>query len=314
MEAAVLPDVVPLRVTVGICTYRRESLFDTIASIARQELPAGCTLDLVIADNDVEARLAARLAGAATVAGLAIRYVHAPARNISVARNACLDAARGDLLAFIDDDETARPGWLAALLAAQAQTGAGAVFGPARAIYPPDAPRWMTEIDLHSNIPHSRGGIVETGYSSNVLLDLRQPALRQTRFDPLLGRTGGEDVDYFFRLHRQGVIMAITMAAEVSEPVAPKRLSFGWLLSRRFATGQIYGHCVLRSARQAGRAAHLAVAGTSLAKGLYCSARAAVQVFDRSRFCYWFLRGGFHFGVASGALAPPSTINYGGET
>jgi hypothetical protein len=34
-------------------------------------------------------------------------YVHAPARNISIARNACLDAADAPLIAFIDDDETA---------------------------------------------------------------------------------------------------------------------------------------------------------------------------------------------------------------
>lgn len=304
----------PLRLTVAICTYRRDSVFDTIASVGQQVLPAGYRLDLVVADNDDAARLGPRLAAAAQVAGLHLTYVHAPARNISVARNACLDAARGDLLAFIDDDETALPGWIAALLAAQASTGAGAVFGPARAVYPAEAPGWMAAIDQHSNIPHSRGGVVETGYSSNVLLDLRQPALRDIRFDPRLGRTGGEDVDFFFRLHRRGVALAITMAAEVSEPVARKRLSFGWLLRRRFATGQIYGHCLLRSARQAGSAAHLALMGRSLAKGAYCSLRALPQVFDRAGFCYWFLRGGFHFGVASGALAPPGTAHYGEET
>ena len=34
-------------------------------------------------------------------------YVHCPAANISIARNACLDNSSGDFLAFIDDDETA---------------------------------------------------------------------------------------------------------------------------------------------------------------------------------------------------------------
>ena len=67
--------------------------------------------------------------------GLDYLYVHAPARNISIARNAALDAAQAPLVAFIDDDETATPLWLAALLECHQQTSATIIFGPVQAVY-----------------------------------------------------------------------------------------------------------------------------------------------------------------------------------
>ena len=54
---------------------------------------------------------------------LQITYVHAPARNISRARNACLALATAPLIAFIDDDEVASPQWLAALMDTQTKHG-----------------------------------------------------------------------------------------------------------------------------------------------------------------------------------------------
>ena len=61
-------------------------------------------------------------------------YLHAPARNISIARNACLEAASAPLVAFIDDDEIARPGWLAGLVADMDAPNADVVFGKVAAL------------------------------------------------------------------------------------------------------------------------------------------------------------------------------------
>ena len=46
-----------------------------------------------------------------------LRIVQEPRRGLSFARNAGLAAARGDIIAFTDDDATADPAWLAALIA-----------------------------------------------------------------------------------------------------------------------------------------------------------------------------------------------------
>src|SRR3954453_12409000 len=117
-------------VDVGVCTFRRPAVADTLASLASQVLPQGVSLRVIVADNDAEPEARTRVLTAAEAHGLDVVYRHAPARNISLARNACLDAATAEWIAFLDDDETASPGWLAALLAEAQVGGWDAVLGP----------------------------------------------------------------------------------------------------------------------------------------------------------------------------------------
>ena len=113
-----------------------------------------------------------------------IVYVHCPAANISIARNACLDNCSGDFLAFIDDDETASPEWLVELLAVAAATGADAVLGPVSAVYDDAAPGWMQRGDFHSTQPVWVGGEIRTGYTCNVLLRRASPSIARAPLQP----------------------------------------------------------------------------------------------------------------------------------
>lgn len=285
-----------IEIDLCICTFRRDSLADAIRSAAAQELPAGHGLNIIVADNDETPSAQARV----RALGLAATYLHAPARNISIARNACLDAAKGDWIAFLDDDETAPTDWLAQLLSCAAETGADAVFGPSRAIYPADTPDWITKNDFHSNHPQHLGGTVETGHSCNVLF--RRPP-RDIRFDPALGRSGGEDTDFFYRLHRAGRRFAICEQAQVTEPVSPSRLSFRWLAERRMAEGQHY-------AQSAGRPRPALIAA-SLAKAAFSAARAVPHATNRPKLAFWTLRALFHLGVVRAAIKPVQREAYG---
>src|SRR5207244_3041165 len=106
-------------------------------------------------------------------------------------------------LAFIDDDETATPGWIAALLD-EAEQGWDAVLGPVKAVYGPDAPAWMAATDFHSTAPVRIGGDILKGYAGNVLLRRATVERLGLRFDLALGRQGGEDDDFFYRLTDAG--------------------------------------------------------------------------------------------------------------
>ncbi|MEL6100358.1 MAG: glycosyltransferase [Pseudomonadota bacterium] len=294
-------------VTIGICTFRRQSVADTLAGLSRQELPYGITLRVVVADNDVEPTSRDLVERVATCHQLDLTYVHAPAGNISIARNACIDTAQSGLLLFIDDDEVPEPGWIVGLLNAHEATGADVIFGPSKAVYPQGSPDWMRENSFHSNIPVTRKGIVETGYSSNVLINLDDPRVAENRFDLAFGKTGGEDVDFFFRLYRAGVQMDIAPAAIVREPVDPKRMSLPWLVRRVYSVGKVYGHCA--SSGHPLTRTHKLV--SSSAKAVYCGARAAISAYSAKRSSYWFLRGVFHAGVCSGAVTRPTREAYG---
>lgn len=285
-------------IDICICTFRRDTVADAIRSAAGQVVPQGHALRVIVADNDEAPSALARVK--AIGSAVPVHYVHAPARNISVARNACLDAARGDWIAFLDDDETAPSDWLAHLLACAAEQNADAVFGPSRAIYPAGTPDWITTNDFHSNLPQRRGGTVETGHSCNVLFRSPPPDLR---FDPALGRSGGEDTDFFFRLHRTGRRFAICDTAEVTEPVAPHRLSWRWLAERRMAEGQHY-------ATSAGKPRPVLLAG-ALAKAAASAAIALPNATNRPKLAYWTLRALFHLGVARGAIKPARREAYG---
>jgi succinoglycan biosynthesis protein ExoM len=291
-------------VDVAICTFRRPSVTGTLASVAAQALPTSMTLRVIVADNDDTPSAREGVEAAARALGLRLTYVHAPARNISIARNACLEAAQADWLAFLDDDEEAAPGWLQGLLDCAQSEGADAVFGPALAIYPEGAPRWMARGDFHSNLPVRRAGKVETGHSCNALI--RRAALpADLRFRPELGQSGGEDTDFFHRFGRSGARMAICDTALVTETVPPHRLRLGWLAERRFAEGRHYAGSAGR-----GRAA-LALSG--LAKSALCLTLALPMALRPPKAARWALRGLFHAGVAAGAIAPNSRRRaYGG--
>ena len=64
------------------------------------------------------------LCDAAAAADSRIRVVHQQNRGLSGARNAGLDAARGEWIAFVDSDDTITPDYCAKLYAAVKQTGA----------------------------------------------------------------------------------------------------------------------------------------------------------------------------------------------
>lgn len=288
-------------VDVCICTFRRPAVLTAIASVAIQALPDGMALRIVVVDNDEAPSAMARIRDAAARSAVPVAYRHAPARNISVARNAGLDAARdggADWLAFLDDDEEATPGWLMQLLARAHETGADAVFGPALAVYPPDAPRWMVEADIHSNRPVRRDGRVETGHSCNALIRMASlpPDLR---FRVDLGRSGGEDTDFFFRLGRAGRRMDIADTALVTEAVPSLRLRLSWLAERRFAEGRHYAGAAPKAPLPRAR-----LAVTALAKAAACLPPALLAMRHPPRAAFWGLRGLFHLGVAAGTVAP----------
>src|SRR5262249_13211739 len=59
------------------------------------------------------------------------RYVRAPIEGLDFARNCALDEARGEFVAFFDDDVTVDAGWLDGFVEAlQANPDAAAVTGP----------------------------------------------------------------------------------------------------------------------------------------------------------------------------------------
>jgi len=291
------------RLDVCICTFRRPSLIATIQSIAAQDVRDKIALRIVIADND-ETPTARPWIEAATSIGIPIAYVHAPSRNISKARNACLDAAETRWIAFIDDDEVATSDWLRTLIAAR--DGCEVVFGRSHAVIGDKAgPRWMRDGHFHHNAVGPRDGALN-GYTCNVLLDRDFLRAHDIRFLEALGQTGGEDTMFFDDVRKAGGRGRYAPAALVYEEIPARRASVGWLARRRYRAGQI--HCLLK--RRNG-AAPLRQVPAALAKMTWCYAIAVATLPAPRRSAAAFLRGTLHLGFLSSAFGARTYAEYG---
>ena len=277
-------------IDICICTYRRTSLAMTLQSLATQTNISDCRV--IIADNDLEPSARDLVERIRAKYPAPVIYLHAPAKNISIARNACLEATSAPLVAFIDDDLVASKTWLSALINKQAGTGADAVFGPVQAEYPPSSPGWLRAADLHSIKPVFVNGEIETGYTCNVLM--RRELAKSAQFDPQLGSSGGEDTIFFYQAWRSGARFAYAPEAVIHEQVETSRLNLNWLLKRSFRSGQSYAR-ILQS-RMSERKLALVPAGV---KFFWCCLTAALTFPIAHLWRKNLVRGALHLGSFS---------------
>ncbi|NVO57336.1 glycosyltransferase [Rhodobacteraceae bacterium B1Z28] len=300
------------QIAVGICTYRRASLFDTLGTLELQNLPDGTRLTIIVVDNDDGPSARGLVDRFANGSRHDVVYRFAPCGNISIARNAALEEAeqRGlRAFAFIDDDELAPPNWLNTLVTRLFETDAEVVVGPVRAVYGPDAPVWMRSLRIHDTNPErTQDGRPIVGHSCNVIMDLGSQTLAGRRFDLARGVSGGEDTAFFQEAMEDGARLAFAPCATVEEPVAPERATISWLVKRRFRMGQTHGS-LLRNRR--GFKARLLMLPLAFAKVFYCIVFALLNAPFTARRNSNLLRGALHLGTIAALIGFREVAVYG---
>jgi glycosyltransferase involved in cell wall biosynthesis len=228
-------------VSIVIPTQRRpEGLARAAASVLRQRGVDGRDLELVIVDNDAAPSAAEAARRLSTTAPFPVIYVHEPAPGVANARNAGMTAARGELIAFLDDDEEASQDWLAALLRAQAVFDADAVFGPVRARAPACVVRHRDYLEaFFSRAGPAMAGLIDHHYGCGDSL-VRRAAMPDARrpFRDIRNLIGGEDDLLFGEMRAAGARFAWAPDAWVWEDPDLPRLSLAYTLRRAFAYGQ----------------------------------------------------------------------------
>jgi glycosyltransferase involved in cell wall biosynthesis len=194
--------------TIAVCTRnRRAELERCLAAL----LPsAGDRTELVVVDDASTDGTAAYLQSLAA-AHPAFRVVTLVVRaGVGGARNAALRAARGDIIAFTDDDCVPEPNWLTEITAPLADLTVVCVYGqvfyrargyrgyfPERCVENP-GPRWpMT-----------------------ACIAYRTAALRSVGgFDPAFARFNNEDTEVAYRLVRLGKLVPASRAVVIHQPM-----------------------------------------------------------------------------------------------
>ncbi len=228
-------------VAVIVPTLRRpESLERALRSLFIQTGVADRVSAIVVVDNDPVGSAAAAVDALRSSAPWPLIYVHAPRPGVATARNAGLAATEAPLIAFLDDDEAASPGWLAALLKAREDTGADAVFGPITGRAPDAAPwlkPWLER--FFGREGPERTKLIDQPFGCGNSLMVRATALPgQAPFDAGTDQAGGEDDALFAALAARGGRFGWAADAWVEEFAPAHRATLNYALARAFAYGQ----------------------------------------------------------------------------
>jgi len=234
-------------ITVAICTRNRAALLEkAVRSVLPQMNDDTELLVVDSASTDDTPEIAARLAAANR--RLTVHREERP--GISVARNTALGNSHGQYVLFLDDDETAEPGWLAAyqrFLAAPPSEKIAIVGGAVLNKYENPLPKWADASatfdcgDSPKCLPYP-GSLC--GGNAAYRLDA---ALAVGMFDTQLGR--GEDSDLMLRLQDAGHEIWWLPGAAIRHFVPDSRMKFRRVMRGRFNDGRFIAIQRLKSRR-----------------------------------------------------------------
>ncbi|HET6793777.1 MAG TPA: glycosyltransferase [Acidimicrobiales bacterium] len=200
----------PVTVSVVVPTWRRAGLLDaTLASLARCDPPPD---EVLVASDEWDD------GSDAVVARHGARLVDTARLGAAGHRNAGWLEATGEVVAFIDDDCVADPGWVGAISVGFADPAVGLVQGRTCPAGP------VGRRDRSIDIP------VEYGLYESCNIAYRRVALEavggfdETFAERFAGRPFGEDADLAYRVQREGWRTRFAEGAVVRHHVFPGTL------------------------------------------------------------------------------------------
>ena len=217
-------------VTVAVCTRDRpRDVVLCLQAVLALDYPA---LDVLVVDNAPSTEATARLVAERFPT---VRYVREPRPGLNWARNRAIYEARGEILAFTDDDAVVDPGWVTALVRVFSEDPAVMAVTGLVEPYELDTPaqhlfehyggfgrgyerRWHS-VSRHPERPDTLyigAGVFGTGAN---MAYRRRAFASMGHFDPALDvgtvTQGGGDLDMFFRVVHHGFVLVYEPAALV---------------------------------------------------------------------------------------------------
>ena len=235
--------------TIIICTYNRcRSLSHTLASFDRLDT-RGIDVEVVLVDNNSCDDTRAVFDSWHRKSPLPARYLFEQRQGLSFARNAGVEKARGDIVAFTDDDVTVDGAWIKQLVTGIRASGAAAGGGKILPAWPGPVPSWLTE-DLHGYL-----ALLDLGDEPRIMDEPRlyganfavqRDWMKRHRFSTSLGRVGtslrvGEDTALLADIAEQGGALFYCPHAVVRHRIEEWRLTKSYFRRWHTELGQMQG-------------------------------------------------------------------------
>jgi len=228
--------------SVIICSHNRGAdLCETLNAVSQLDYPPD-DFEILIVDNASEddTRMVVE---AATAQMSNLLYLHEQQLGLSHARNTGIENARGELVAFLDDDAAPQPDWLKRLETCFSDRQVACAGGMVKPVWQKLSgwPDWLhprltgyfTVIDYPDSRPL---GYPSCPAGTNVAF--RKKIFAEVGvFNPQLGRTGtsllsGEEADLCVAIEQAGYRVVYTPEAVVHHKVHENRLTRDWVLQR----------------------------------------------------------------------------------
>jgi len=235
-----------MRVSVVICTYSMErysSFSECVESVLTQDHDHLEVVLVVDGNPEVFERVRKDFGNCENV------VLHNNNKNwgISYSRTKGGELASGDIVAFIDDDATAKSDWIENLVEVYEETDAIAVGGDVKPDWQTEKPEFFPE-EFYWLVGCVEPGFAEDGeevrntYGSNISYK-REVFLEVGGYDPNTGRKGDKHLQAHEApvgirlLEKYGQGMVFTEDAVVYHKLFDYRGDFRWLVSRSFWQG-----------------------------------------------------------------------------
>jgi len=234
----------PLTVSVVVCAHTMDrwgDIVDGVAALRSQTSPPVETILVVDGNSTLERRAAEAFPDVNVIAN---RHKS----GVSGARNTGVAHAKGEVIAFLDDDARPDVRWIEELLKPYEDPSVVAVGGLALPVWPVDRPSHLVpELDwlvgcTYQGHPTGRSE-VRNLFGCN--MSVRRDAVELVGgFDENIGRLGhiplgGDDTEFFIRLRQYspGSKVVFEPRAVVHHRVTPERTTWAYLRSRSRAEG-----------------------------------------------------------------------------
>jgi glycosyltransferase involved in cell wall biosynthesis len=241
-----------MNISVILCTYNRAgSLPTALESVVSSRLPSSVEWEVLVVDNNSSDDTRAVAERFCHTHPNRVRYIFEPLQGKSNALNRGIREARGEILAFVDDDVTADPNWLveltAPLLKQDAWVGVGGRILPPPAFRPPswmalEGPNAVSGVLALFDLGPKGFELTEPPYGTNMAFR-KQVFEKYGGFRVDLGpcpgsEIRGEDTEFGRRILGAGERLWYQPSAIVCHPVTENRLKQQYFLRFFFDHGR----------------------------------------------------------------------------
>lgn len=237
-------EVPPPDISIVVCTFNRaEMLKGALASLYNLATDGRFTYEIVIVDNASTDDTPAAIAIAAAESKYPLRGVREGVQGIVAARNRGIREARGQWIAFFDDDQLADSRWLVELYLGAIEQRCRVVGGAVHLALPPGctrqldpAVRMLLGESRLSDRPVPYGGRLTPG-CGNLMID--RTVFKQVGIFERTVHGRGEDTDLFSRIEKAGIAAWYLPTAIIHHLTPADRLDEAYLLNlaRRMGEG-----------------------------------------------------------------------------